>query len=225
MHEKLEGEAVNREELNYDVLKGNATLANGLLPPSLPGSNPALRGIPYDPEQARQLLAESQYADSLPEITFTAVDDDGEPSPLVKFMVDSWKENLGVEVQVNLVDADAYYYNLEAVGGHLYTYDWVADYPDPENFLDLLLHSEAHESRYINEEFDAWVERARVERDRDARLALYQQAEQLLMDDASIIPLYHVKDYVLIRPHVEGFRVLPVGQPDLTGIILNPFEE
>ena len=44
------------------------------------------------------------------------------------------------------------------------------------------------------------------------------------MDDTGIIPLFHVKDYVLIRPHIEGFTVSPVGQPDLTGIKLNPFE-
>ena len=221
MHEKPGGEAVNREELHYDVLEGNAALANELLPPGLPGYNHALSSITYDPERARDLLAGPQCADGLPEINFTAVSYDGEPSSLVQFMVDSRKENLGVEVQVHLVDADAYYYNLEAVGGHLYTYDWVADYPDPENFLDLL----GHESRYINEEFDALEERARVEGDQDVRLALYQEAEQLLKDDAGIIPLYHVRDYVLIRPHVEGFRVLPVGQPDLTGIQLYPFEE
>ena len=63
-----------------------------------------------------------------------------------------------------------------------------------------------------------------MEGDREARLALYREAEQLLMDDAGIIPLFHVRDYVLVRPHVEGFRVLPVGQPDLTSIKLNPIQ-
>lgn len=217
--------ALDRERLNEEILEGTATVANGLLPPGLPGYNESLMGIPYDPERARQLLAESQYTDGLPEIIFTAVDDEGEPSDTVQFMVDSWKENLGVEVTVELLDADTYYSELESMGGHLYTYGWVADYPDPENFLDLLLHSEAHDARYINKEFDALVEQARVEEDRDARLALYQQAEQLLIDDAGIIPLFHVKEYVLIRPHIEGFRVSPVGQPDLTGIVLNPLEQ
>ena len=57
---------------------------------------------------------------------------------------------------------------------------------------------------------------------REARLALYREAEQLLMDDAGIIPLFHVQDFVLVRPHVTGFRMLPVGQPDLSGIKLRP---
>ena len=42
------------------------------------------------------------------------------------------------------------------------------------------------------------------------------------MDDAGIIPLFHVQDFVLVRPNVKGFRMLPVGQPDLTGIKLAP---
>ncbi len=217
--------ALDRERLIEEILEGRATLANGLLPPGLPGYNESLRGIPYDPEQARQLLAGSQYGGSLPEIIFTAVDDDGEPPDTVMFMVESWKENLGVDVTVDLLDADTYYSELESMGGHLYTYGWVADYPDPENFLDLLLHSEGHDARYINKEFDALVEQARVEENQDVRLTLYQRAEQLLMDDAGIIPLFHVKEYVLIRPHIEGFTVSPVGQPDLTGITLKPLRQ
>ena len=218
------GLALDRERLIEEILEGNAIYAGGLLPPGMPGYSESLRGIPYDPEEARRVLAGSQYAGGLPDITFTAVDRDGEPSMLVQAMVDSWEENLGVEVQIGLVDAEAYYYDLENVAEHLYTYGWVADYPDPENFLDLLLHSEAHDARYINKQFDGLVERARVEGDTEARLALYQEAEQLLMDDAGIIPLFHVRDYVLVRPHVEGFRVLPVGQPDLTSVKLNPFQ-
>ena len=96
-------------------------------------------------------------------------------------------------MQVDLVDPDSYFYDLENVGEHLYTYGWVADYPDPENFLDLLLHSEAHDARYINKQFDLLVEQARVEGDSEVRLAFYREAEQLLMDDAGIIPLFHVQ--------------------------------
>ena len=105
-----------------------------------------------------------------------------------------------------------------------------ADITHPEQdgegtILHRLLHSETHDSRYSNPEFDDLVEAARVEANVDVRLGLYRQAEQLLMDDAGIIPLFHVRDYVLVRPQVEGFRVLPLGQPDLTSIKLNPFEQ
>ena len=120
--------ALDRERLIEEVLDGNVRLANGLLPPGIPGYHTSLRGIPFDPEMAQQVLAESQYADELPEIIFTASDNGGRPSSMVQFILDSWEENLGVEVKVELVDLDEYFYNLESTGKHLYNYGWVADY-------------------------------------------------------------------------------------------------
>ena len=216
--------ALDRERLIEDLYDGNVQFANGLLPPGIPGYSETLQGIPFDPEAARRVLAESQYADDLPEIVFSAVDRDGAPPQTVQFMLDAWQEELGVTVQLDLIDPEDYYYQLESVGQHLYMYGWVADYPDPENFLDLLLHSEAHDARYVNGVFDDLVERARVQQRLETRLTLYREAEELLMDDAGIIPLFHVKDYVLVRPHVHGFRILPLGLPHLEEIVLTPIE-
>ena len=180
--------ALDRQKLIDDLYGGNLLLANGILPPGIPGFSEDLQAIPFDPAEAKRLLASSQYADDFPEITYIAVDRDGEPPLTVQFMIDSWKENLGVEVSLNLVDPEEYYYNLEDQEGHLYTYGWVADYPDPENFLDLLLHSEAHDSRYVNASFDALLEQARETQDREARLELFRLAEQLLIHETGIIP-------------------------------------
>ena len=214
------GMALDRQRFIDEISEGNLKLAVGLLPPGMPGYSDQLEGIPFDPEMARQLLAESQYADDLPEITFSAMGEGGQPSQIVQFMLDAWQDELGIEVRADLVAPEVYYYELESVSEHLYTYGWVADYPDPENFLDLLLHSEAHDSRYANPLYDNLLERARAEPDRERRLNLYREAEQLLMDDAGIIPLYHHTDYVLMRPHVLGFDISPLGQPDVTGITL-----
>ena len=68
------------------------------------------------------------------------------------------------------------------------------------------------------------MERARVQQRFETRLTLYGEAEQLLMDDAGIIPLFHVKDYVLVRPHVQGSRILPLGLPYLDEVTLGPIE-
>ncbi len=210
--------AVDRQKLIDDLYGGNLQLANGLLPPGIPGYSEDLRGIPFDAEEARRLLAESGYAGELPEMTFIGVDRNGSPSATVQFLLDSWKENLGVEVKANLLESDEYFYHLEEQEGHFLTYGWVADYPDPENFLDLLLHSEAHDSRYSNPAFDTLLEMARETQDRQARLELYQKAEQLLMDDTGIIPLFHVQEYVLIKPYVQNFAIGPVGQPDVSNV-------
>ncbi|MDE2765148.1 MAG: peptide ABC transporter substrate-binding protein, partial [Chloroflexota bacterium] len=212
--------ALDREALIEEVYGGGVTLARGLLPPGMPGYSAFLRGIRYDPEAARQALARSAYADDFPPTTFSALDDGGEAPPSIQFMLAAWEEVLGIEVGVDLINPEVYSYELESVAKHLFTYGWVADYPDPENFLDLLLHSSAHDARYANPTFDRLVEQARVETDRERRLALYHQAEQLLIDDAGIIPLFHVKDYALVAPYVRGFDVTVVGQPDIRAITL-----
>ena len=220
------GMALDRQALIDQVYDGTVTLANGLLPPGMPGYSESLMGIPFDPEAARQLLSESRYADDFPEVVFSTVDvREGDPPLSVRYMIDSWREHLGVEVQTDFLDRENFYYLVEEEGQHIYTTGWVADYPDPENFLDLLLHSERHDARYANAEFDSLLERARVEQNQEERLALYQEAEQLLIDDAGIIPLFHVKDYVLLRPHVHGFKYSIVGQPAVSGITLDPIEE
>ena len=214
--------ALDREQLIEVVYDGNVQLAKGLLPPGMPGYSESLQGIPYDPEEARLLLAESEYADGFPEVVFSAVDDDGEPTELVQFVVAAWQEELGVDVQVELHEPDVYYYSLENVVGNLWHAGWVADYPDPENFLDLLLHSDALEGKYVNERFDDLIQSARTERDRETRLSMYGEAEQLLIDEAGLLPLFHIKDYVLLRPRVQGFQMNPLGQPDVARITLGP---
>ena len=214
--------ALDRQRFIEEIYDGNVKLANGLLPPGLPGYTESLRGIAFNPEEARQLLAESRYADDFPEIVYAAVDLLGQPPQSVQFMLKAWQDELGIEVKTELLESDEFYYHLEESEANLFTYGWVADYPDPENFLDLLLHSDSHNGRYKNPEFDDIVERARVERDIETRLGLYREAEQLLLDDAGIIPLFHSQDFVLVRPHVNGFALLPVGQPHIADITLDP---
>ena len=172
----------------------------------------------------RAALAQSRYADSLPPVVYTAPGSVGAPAS-VQFAVDAWRDVLGVEVEVELLDPETYPYQLEERAKNLFSYGWVADYPDPENFLDILLHSESESNnvgRYANAEYDALLERARVEPDPEARLALYAQAERILIDDAAIIPLRHSSNYVLVKPYVEGFSVTPFGAPHITEVARLP---
>lgn len=90
---------------------------------------------------------------------------------------------------------------------------WLADVPDPENFLHVLLHSEKigtdNYSRYSNKKFDELVEKARFTADAAERTSLYQQAEQTAVNDAAWIFVYHYRDVMLSKPYVKGF-VRPV---------------
>ena len=68
----------------------------------------------------------------------------------------------------------------------------------------------------------ACSKRARVEPDFETRMALYAEAEELLIADAGIIPLFHSPDYVLIKPHIQGFIIEPFGAPSLGDVIVLP---
>jgi len=95
----------------------------------------------------------------------------------------------------------------------MFSLGWIADYPDPEDFLDLLFHSQSRQNHtgYANPQVDALLEKARLETDQARRMELYQQAEQIIVDDAPWIPLYHGSEYTLIKPYVRGLEVSPLG--------------
>ena len=99
---------------------------------------------------------------------------------------------------------------------------WIADYPDPQNFLDLLFHSGSLEnnSQYSNPQVDKILEQARVESDSNARYKLYQQAEQMIVDDAAWIPLWFTKSYVLVKPYVKGYDITPMIIPQLKDVYI-----
>jgi len=213
--------AVDKDKIIRLVLKGMVKRADGILPPGLPGYNPDLIGLTYDPERAKQLLQESKYGEDLPPLILTTAGR-GELSNLDGALVDMWRRNLGVEVKVRQLEPEKYAYVLREEKDHMFELGWVADYPDPQNFLDVLFHSGAEENigEYHNPRFDALLEQARAERDGKARLALYRQAEELLVQDAACLPLFFDVDYVLVKPYVKGFVGTPMPIPWLKYIWL-----
>ncbi len=90
---------------------------------------------------------------------------------------------------------------------------WVADYPHPQDFLDILFQSGAENNygEYSNPEIDTLLEMAGVEPDSNLSLTLYQQAEQKLVEDAASLPLWFGKNYILVKPYVKGYNLSPQG--------------
>ena len=98
---------------------------------------------------------------------------------------------------------------------------WSADYPDPQDFLDILFHTESsiNHGAYSNPTADAILEEARVEADVERRVDLYHQAEELIVQDAAWLPLWYSGErYVLIKNHVKDYRVTPMIVPKLKNV-------
>jgi oligopeptide transport system substrate-binding protein len=210
--------AVDRDKIVDLTLKGLVSVANGILPPAMPGYNEDLDGLAYDPDLARTLLAESRYGgpEGLPPITMTS-SGQGYPTQVEEAVADMWRRNLGVEVEIRQLEPEKYPYLVGEEKDQLFTLGWGADYPDPQNFLDVLFHTGTEENigEYSNAEVDRVLEQARVEGDESARMALYQEAEQAIVDDAACLPLYFDVSYTLVKPYVEGFPLTTIWIPRL----------
>ncbi|MDY7040248.1 MAG: peptide ABC transporter substrate-binding protein, partial [Chloroflexota bacterium] len=206
--------ATNKTAIASIILGKMVTPATGILPPGMPGYDETLTGIPFDPDQALALLGESSYgsAEELPPITLT-VSGEGGSDPVAEALAATYQEILGVEVQIRQVSWGDFLEGLDGRRYQMFSLGWITDYPDPENFLDILFHGESdyNHTGYDDSEVNALLEQARVEADHDRRIELYRQAEQRILEDAVWIPLYHGTDYTLIKPYVKDFVVTPQG--------------
>jgi oligopeptide transport system substrate-binding protein len=210
--------AFDRQKYLDVVYQGVGLPAVGLYPPALPGFNLDLKGLPYDPAQARQLLAESKYgsATGLPPIVFTDSGIGNDSSPSAAALAQMWEQNLGVTITIENLDPNKYSDLLfSGTHGQLFDYGWCADYPDPENFSDALFHTGAAQNlgNYSNPALDAILDQARVEQDLTERIQLYQQAEQMIVDDAPALFTVHDISYVLVKPYIKGYVLTPIDIP------------
>ena len=214
--------AVDRERIVRVLFKDSVRVASGYLPAGLPGHDTSLRAFEYDPALALDLLEMSSYgsADQLPPVTITVSGYANQfPEYIAAAMLD-WRENLGVEVSVRQLEPDAFLYRLRDERDELYSLGWIADYPDPHNFLGVLFRTgEANNvGGYSNPELDELLDRAAAERDEEARLEMYRQAERMVIDDAPCLPLMYGANHVLVKPYVSGYRPGPLGIPDLSAV-------
>jgi len=217
--------AVDKEHIIKVILRDMVSEADGILPPGMPGYNQALEGLDYNVEEAKELIATSEYGDisNLPPIILT-VDGYGNNIPsYLGAIIQEWQQNLGVEISVRQVETERLIYNLKQEKDEMFTLGWIADYPDPHNFLDVLFYtgSEVNISEYSNASLDTLLDQAAVEQDETTRLAMYQQAEQLVVDDAPCIPLWHNTNYILVKSYVKGYELSAQGIPDLNKVYID----
>ena len=210
---------INKEAINSAVLEGLMVPAKGIIPPGFPSYSEGLRGYEYNPEKAKQLLLESKYGanlEEIPLITLSISGSFGADLPLdMEVMLKEWEE-LGLRVEIQQTEWATYLQDLHGRRYQMFRIGWGADYPDPENFLDILFHSKSDNNHtgYNNSLVDSLLERARVERSREARFALYNQAEQIILDDAPWIPLWHSGERnVLIKSNVKDYLLTPMALP------------
>lgn len=203
--------AVDKERI-VDVLRKNtASVAWGILPEGMPGYDEGLSGLEFNISKAKQLLAESSYGDILPPIVLSVQGScAGVPATDIALAY-MWQENLGVNVSIEALDFDTIMQGAREGKLQAFELGWIADYPDPENFLDMLFHCDIVENYtgYCNRSIDTLLEQARLASDYDSRMELYHMAEEAIVQDAPCLPLWFGQNYYLVKPYVKGFAPSP----------------
>jgi len=220
--------SIDSKKIVKKVLKGLLSEPQGILPPGIPGYRPQLKGIPFDPIKAREFLKSCKYYDQKTgkimvegkeyKIALTRSGRGPSPGDVTAAILDMWKTHLGIEVELRTpLGFSAFQDELRLGQFDLFIHGWVADYPDPEDFLDLLFHSERkvenRVTRYKNPEVDRLLNLARVEQDHEKRIKIYHQVEDLIMKDLPWIPLFYSKNSVMVSPRVKGYYPLPMVIP------------
>ncbi|MCE5251969.1 ABC transporter substrate-binding protein [bacterium] len=206
--------AVDRKSITEDLLEGAALPANSILPPGIMGKDDTIEGYGYDLEKAKKLLAEAGYPEGkgLPELTLWY--NTNELHQQVAQIVQSSFRKIGVNIRLRSLDWPAYLKACESFEPDLFRMGWVADIPDADNFLYILLDSKqrgapGNYSGYSNPEFDRLVEEARISLDEKHRIDLYRKADRIAIEDACWIMLTYSKLRMLFNPAYEGL-VLPL---------------
>ena len=213
--------AVDKELIAKEVLSELVEPAYAVLPPGFPAYSPEIQGLRYNPDLAQQLLRESAYGDpeTRPRITVTVPGTGGTIGLDLEVIIEMWKQVLGVEVEIQQVEWATYLEDLDNQVFQAFAgLGWSADYPDPQDFLDILFHTDSsiNHGAYSNSQVDKILEDARVEQDVLKRVQLYRQAEEMIVDDAAWVPLWFTGDrYVLIKPYVKDYFMVPMIIPKL----------
>ena len=217
--------AIDKARLGRVVMHDTVLPIYGILPPGMPGFDAGLSPYSYDPQKAREELAASRYgsADAVPPITLH-MSGAGGVDGLTRAFVDEIDEVLGIQIEVEQSEWELFQHEISENAYPMFMLGWSADYADPQDFLDVLFHSESPLSSggYANPELDRVLEAARIERNPETRFDLYHQAERMILDDAPWLPLYTGRETWLVAPDIEGFELPPIVLPRMARLRLQP---
>ncbi len=180
---------------------------SGFVPLGLPSfDSNAVKGYHYDPEKSRELLKEAGYPEGkgLPTIKLLTISIYAE---MANFIVRQLEE-IGFRIQVEVVLRSLLFEMTSNSRALFFRGSWIADYPDAENYLSVFYSKNPappNYTRYNNPQFDAVFEKALTEENDSLRYRLYQQADQVMINDAPVVPLWYDKSVRLVQPNVTGF--------------------
>jgi peptide/nickel transport system substrate-binding protein/oligopeptide transport system substrate-binding protein len=220
--------AIDKDDIIETILEGKFSLMKSYVPEGTFYFWNDAPGYPYDPALAKKLLAEAGFPEGkgLPTITLNI--DNQEFRNKIAVAVQSDLKAIGITVEIDRKDWGTFLEQIYAGETVFCQNTWLADYPDPDNWLFTLLDSRqagapGNIARYSNPEFDKLVREAQVVVDEAKRKDLYLAAEKIAMEDAPWVLMFVNSPTMLVQPYVKGLKLTPMDRaPQLTN---SPIED
>jgi oligopeptide transport system substrate-binding protein len=216
--------AINQKAIVEKILQGGQKPASGIVPPF--GDYEAAGQITFDPEKARQLLADSGYksASSFPDINILTTDSDSGRREAEALQA-MWKEHLGINVRIVQREWTTYLqkqYDSDfdlAVGG------WIGDYLDPTTFLEMWIKDGGNNNTgWHSPEFERLLTEAENTADASQRLDILSKAESIMLKEVPVLPIYWYTTNYLLRPEVKNWHPLLLNNHPYKFVRLEPDE-
>ena len=208
--------AVNKDAIVKDVLKGTGAVSKGPVLPNTWGADAALKAYPYDPQKAKQLLAEAGYPNGFSTTLWVPESGSGMQSPVaMSTVMQSNLKAVGVNVTLQTMEWGAFLAKLRTQEQELFALSWMAGTEDPDMVMYPLLHSSQwtpngpNRALYKNTRFDELLTQARLVTDQAERAKLYREAQKILVEDAPWIFVDHEVQISASSKRVQGFKLHP----------------
>lgn len=213
--------AVDRKQVTDLLNAGHAPLS-GWIPTGMLGYENE-RGLKFDPKLAAQLLDEAGYKDrsKLSKITL-AFNSNENHQRIAENVQAQLKKNLGVEVQIANEEWKVYLKRLQNDTPNIYRMGWLADYPDPSTFADLMTsYSENNHTGWGSKKYDELNSIAASSLDKEKRKSAYSQLQKILTEeDVPVLPIYSGVRHIMLTERVKNFPVTPLERYILKGVTL-----
>ncbi len=199
--------AIDREAIVRHVTRAGEIAWSGFVPKNMPGY-PGVKGLDFDPAEAKRLLAEAGYpgGKGLPPVELIYNTNEMHRA-IGQAIQQMWKQHLGVQVQITNLEWKVYLARMKELDYQIARAGWIGDYVDPNTFLDMWITGGGNnQTGWSSARYDALIRKAAATVDPEARMKLLVEAETILVrDELPILPIYTYVGKGLVRRTFDGW--------------------
>jgi len=214
--------SIDRDKLANNVLHGTVRPFSTFIPKGMPGYDNSLADTQkFDPAAAKKLLQDAGVTTAQLSQLKLLTRDSTNNKTINEFVSAQWKENLGADIQLEVIDSKTVTSRIRKAQFDIYGPDgWIADYPDQQDWYDIFFSSACHNLNWgcaTLPGYDDMVKKADATKNDSDRSKSYSQAQKQVLESAGIGMLYQSLEYNVVKPYVQGAKITAIDDQFLPG--------